>query len=218
MSTIKTSIIMSYYCEDEKREDIALRCIQAIQLYRNKTTEFILVCNGHYKRLKKYADKYFERDADCSPGRSANIGIRSAQGNILAILSNDALVSGDWLKEGTYIVKKYPKYLATSYYPMNRAWHELPSVDGFCVNSRVGSNQVIMTRKQFKDIGYYPEVNPMYDGSEYLNTWATKGYAVMMTKTRWVQDLGTAQHSYLKQKEKMGYEYHNRVVKFQPKA
>ncbi len=218
MSNIKTSIIMSYYCEDEKREEIALKCIQAIQPYRNKTTEFILVCNGHYKGLRKYADKYFERDADCSPGRSANVGLAVAEGNILAILSNDALVSGDWLKDCSKIVRKYPMYMATSYYPMNRAWHELPAVDGYCVNARVGSNQIVMTRKQFKDIGGWPEVNPMYDGSEYLNIWAAKGYAVMMTKTRWVQDLGRYQHSYLKQKEEMGYEYHNRVVRFIPKV
>ena len=209
---------MSYYSEDEKRTEVALQCIKAIQPYRNSTTEFILVCNGHYEGLREYADKYFERDADSSPGRSTNIGIMAAEGNVLAVLSNDALVGGDWLKESIKIVKKYPKYLATSYYPMNRSWHELPSVDGYCVNSRVGSNQIVMTRKQFKDIGPWPEVNPMYDGSEYLNEWARKGYGVMMTKTRWVEDLGRYQHSYLKQQEEMGYSYKNRVVRFVPKV
>jgi hypothetical protein len=216
VSVVK-SIIMSHYCEDEQRAEVSLKCIQAIQPYRNKITEFILVCNGHYEGLREYADKYFERPIDTSPGRSANIGSRAAEGNILAILSNDALVSGDWLKECSAIVKKYPMYMATSFYPNNRTWHELPAVDGYCVNSRVGSNQLVMTRAQYEDIGPWPEINPMFDGSEYINRWSAKGYAVMMTKTKWVEDLGRFRHSYLKQKEEMGYEYKNRVVRFVPR-
>lgn len=213
-----TSIIMSNYWEDDTRKEIALKCIKAVQPYRNETTEFILVCNGHYEGLRDYCDKYFERDTDFSPGRSANIGMAAAEGDVFAILSNDALVSGDWLKEGIEIVKGHPMYLATSFYPDNRTWHELPMVDGYYVNARVGSNQVIMTRAQYEDIGPYPEVNPAYDGSEYLNIWSSKGYAVMMTKTKWVEDLGRFKHSYLKQKEQMGYMYKNRVVKFMPRT
>ena len=196
---------MPHYSEDEHRSEIALTCIKALQEYRNKSTEFILVCNGSYPELKIYCDKYFERKADPSPGRSFNIGAKHAEGNILAFICDDVLVHKGWLKECIKIVKKYPKYLATPYFPHNRKWHELDPIDGYCVNSRVGSNCVIMTRKQFEDIGRWDEVNPIYDGSNYLNRWIAKGYAVMMTKERLADDLGRRTHSYLKQQEEMGY-------------
>lgn len=205
MPIITTSIIMPHYSEDEHRSKISLCCIKELQKYRNKTTEFILVCNGHYKGLRKYCDKYFEGNFAASPGMSMNIGAKAAKGKILVFIANDVLVHNGWLKECIKIVKTYPMHLATPYFPMNRKYYELDPIDGYCVNLRVGSNCLIMTNKQFKDIGLWPEVNPMVDGSEYYNRLIIKGYAVMMTKERMAEDLGRRQHSYIKQQQEMGY-------------
>jgi hypothetical protein len=205
---IETSIVMAHYSEDEERTALSKRCILAIQPYRDETTEFILVCNGHYEQeLRDYCDQYSERDADASPGKSFNIGARMAHGNILAFLCDDVLVQGNWLEECKEIVLKYPKYLATPSFPLNRKWHELPKIDGYCTNSRVGSDCVVMKRDQYDDIGPFDEVNPMYDGSNYLDRRIKKEYAGMMTKTRLAINLGTGVHSYAKQQQQMGYTY-----------
>jgi hypothetical protein len=196
---------MTHYSEDKERDDIALRCIKAIQPYRNKNVEFILVCNGFYEGLRQYCDKYFEREADASPGRSGNIGFNAGTGNILIGMSNDVLVTGDWIEECKEIVNKYPKHLATPLHIPNRKWHELPMVDGHCVNLRAGSNIMCMTRKQYEDIGPYDEFNPDYDGINYINRWIKKGYAMMMTTHKLAFDLGKFKHCYLKQQAKMGY-------------
>jgi hypothetical protein len=201
-----TSIVMIHYCEDDARAAIAEKCIKAIQPYRNASTEFILVCNGFYDGLSAYCDRYQEREADASPGRSFNIGARIAQGNILAFLCNDILVSGNWLDECIEIVLKHPHYLATPAYVSNRKYHELPMVDGYCVNERVGSDILVMTREQFNDIGEFDEVNPMYDGSNYINRRLKKGYPVIMTRKPLAVNIGTG-HSYAKQQAQMGYTY-----------
>jgi hypothetical protein len=206
-SRIDTSIIMTHYSENNARTEMALKCILAIQPYRNETTEFILCCNGHYPELKIYCDQYFDRDADASPGKSSNIGAKAAYGNILVFMCDDILVFGNWLDECKTILERYPKYLATPAYQSKRRWHELSMVDGYCVNKRVGSDIMVMTREQYNDIGKFDEVNPMYDGSNYINRRLKKGYAVMMTKEPLATNLSPNIHSYIKQQEQMKYEY-----------
>jgi len=205
--------MMTNYIEDEERRAISWRCIKAVQPYRNSKTEFILNNNGHYEGdYWNYCDKFLEREADSSPGRSHNLSVKIAEGDVFVFMCNDVLVQDDWLEECRDIVLKHPKYLATPFYPLKRKWHELEAVDGYCVNERVGSNIMVMTRKQFEDIGQHPEENPMADGSDYINRWVTKGYAVMMTKTRKAIDLAEHIHSYTKQQAVMGYTYKNRPV------
>jgi glycosyltransferase involved in cell wall biosynthesis len=203
---MNTSIIMAHYSEDEDRDAVALRCIHAIQPYRREDTEFILVCNGYYPNLSVYADIYFEREVDASPGKSFNIGARIAKGNVLVFMCDDILVNDNWLDECRDIVLNHPRYMVTPTYPRKRKYHELPMVDGYYVNHRVGSDIIIMTREQFNDVGEWDEVNPMYDGSNYINRRVQKGYAVMMTKTQLVNNIGTG-HSYARQQAEMGYTY-----------
>lgn len=203
---MNASIIMAHYSEDDARTELAKKCIQAIQPYRNLFTEFILVCNGYYEDLSMYCDKYYEREADSSPGRSFNIGARAARGHVLAFMCDDILVNGNWLDECRAIVSNHPGYMATPAYSKNRKYHELPMVDGYCVNERVGSDILVMTRAQWFIVGEWDEVNPMYDGSNYINRRVQKGYSVMMTKIPMAINIGTG-HSYLKQQLEMGYTY-----------
>jgi GT2 family glycosyltransferase len=204
---IDTSIIMAHYSEDEARTELALKCIKAVQPYRSETTEFILVCNGFYPELKQYCDQYFEREVDTSPGRSCNIGIKAAKGNTVALICNDVLVTGNWLEECKIILEKYPKYIAVAAYQLERKWHEYPPIDGYCVNTRVGSDFGVYKKEYLEDIGPFDEVNPMLDGSNFLNRRIKKGYLCMMTKKPLAFNMAPRIHSYSKQQAKLGYTY-----------
>lgn len=195
---------MTHFSEDPQRDAIALNCIQGIQKFRNATTEFILVCNGHYDGLEQYADQYFERvPADDSPGRSTNIGVRAAKGKYIFWLCNDSYLFGNCIEECKKILDENPgKYLVTPMWPKIRKRHELPPVNGYAVNQRLGSAALMLTREQVDDIGPLSEVDPGHDGSELIDRWIDKGYAVMLTKEQYAEDKDPVHHSYTKKYKK----------------
>ena len=196
------SIIFGHYSEDAARDSIALRCLSTIQQFRNKNTEIIVSCNGHYgDSWKLLADKWIERDADIQPGRTINRGITVSEGRIYFIMSNDILLYPGAVEQSAAIVRGYQKYLSTPIYPVKRQWHEKDPIDGYNVNSRLGSNCLCMRKDQYLDIGPFDEVLINFDMVNYINRWIRKGYAVAMTKDILAKDLGLNVHSYKKQEE-----------------
>ena len=203
------SLIFGHYSEDFERDKLALQCIIALQQFRNNLNlniELIVSCNGHYQgHLKEYADKYIERDADLKPGKTMNDGIKVADGDIFILLANDVLLRTGAIEKTAEILRKYPRYLATPVYYNPRKWHELPMVDGYCVNTRAGSDCLGMTRKQYEDIGPLDEVLINFDMINYINRWMRKGYAVMLTKEILGRNIANGVHSYVKQQKQFKF-------------
>lgn len=202
------SILFGHYSEDKERDRIALECIKRVSdLYLdNSNIEIIVTCNGHYpESLDMYCDAYKERDVDILPGRTINEGVALARGDIFFIMSNDILIEPGAVEQCAELVTKYPMYMATPIYPKQRQFHERPSVDGYNVNLRLGSNCMCMTRKQFEDIGPFDEVLINFDMINYINRWIRKGYAVMMTKEILATDISNSKHSYTKLQEQTGF-------------
>lgn len=207
---IETSIIMSHYSEDKRREDIARRCIQAVQPHRNDKTEFILIFNGRYSyrdEFIKYCDQWHERDADASPGRSNNIAYKLAKGKILFILCNDVLLYDGAVAECVRLLKKYEKYLvspASVTENKMRIWGRKLE-DGYLGCDRAGDTVCCLTRKQRENVGPSDEVDPWTDGINLANRRLAKGYTVLLTKEPMCENLAPGIHSFKKQQRMLGY-------------
>lgn len=199
----KVSIIFGHYSETQEREALAIRSLESMQQFRNADCELIISANGHYgDTLKQYADKYIERDADLSSGRTFNVAVKQAEGDIFFFTANDMELEHDAISQCVEIVTKYPKHLATPVYPMIRKHHELPPVDGYAVNERIGSGCFCMTRTQWNDIGPQDEKMIYFDMVNYINRWIDKGYAVMATKRRAGRDIGQGKPSSFENQKK----------------
>lgn len=202
----QASIIFTHYSEDADRWSLAKRSLESLQQFRTDDIELIISANGIYGDFfKLYADKYIEREVDLKPGKSINDGIKVADSNIFIIIANDIVLYSKAIQACIELVWKYPKYLVTPVYPRNRKHHELPSVDGYPVNQRLGSGCLCITRAQYEDIGPFDEVMVNFDFINYMNRWIEKGYAVMGTKEPMGRDIGQGVHSYNKQMKEYGY-------------
>ena len=198
------------------------QCLEALQPLRNGNIEVIISSNGIYPNLDQYCDQYVYRHLDNSVGKTMNRGIRFAKGDNLILMANDILLKPGAVEECIEIVKNHPHHLSSPMYLNSRKYHEMPMVDGYHVNQRVGADCVCMTRKQFEDIGWFDEIMLVFDAVNYMNRWIKKGYSTILTKEIMATDLGklgrsTNYRSYLGQAEQIGFiGYHSRRAKLNP--
>lgn len=107
-----------------------------------------------------------------------NDGARRARTKYLAMICNDILFTGNWLKDCVNFLENHEgKYLST---PIpadranNRPKHYAGEIDGWRLNSRAGSNVFVIRKEDFEKIGEFPPVT----GSAWVNRYAQMGYVV----------------------------------------
>jgi glycosyltransferase involved in cell wall biosynthesis len=142
-----------------------------------------------------------ENNRGLSIGR--NLGASMATGKYIAFSDDDILFQPGWLEECVEMVEQGEKFMATPVWqPRVRKW-ELPSVNGWRQNYRVGSNCMVMRKTAFDDIGKFSWMRRSikHDASKtgmyYANRITAKGYTFLVTKTRKALDMGIGKHSYL---------------------
>lgn len=202
---MQASIIFGHYSEDKEREEIAKRSLLAIKSQLNSKMELIIVFNGLYPyrgEFIKYCDRWHERVADPSPGRTINIGFSMAKSNIVFYVANDVLLYSGAISECVRLISKYPQFIVAPVYPppykdkLNRPFGD------YLTNKRAGDMAYCMTKDQIKDIGKHDEISCWTDEINYMNIRTAKGYTVLLTKKPMGEDMAPGIHSFKEQIKK----------------
>jgi glycosyltransferase involved in cell wall biosynthesis len=98
---LKVSVVISTYSEDRSR--YVHDCIESLKSQSISPSEIILVLDPRPQLLDFYRSK-FSRDARVLAGdgfglsNARNAGVKSAGGDIVAFIDDDAIASTDWIK------------------------------------------------------------------------------------------------------------------------
>lgn len=171
----------------------------------SKGVELIVVNNGKRDgNFKTLCHKYIENPRN-SMGGGRNLGYDNSTGEFVCFIDNDIWCEHRFWIEAIELLEKHSdkKLIAT---PIYTACHVLQDkfnrgfLDDHLLNTRSGSNCLLMTRKSFEEIGRFPELEQgLYrgnDGVKFCNKQIYAGYLMIHTRAGLARDIGLAKHTY----------------------
>lgn len=203
----KLSIIFLHYSVDEVKSYFGFRCLKRLWALakRNPNIELIVVNNGwRDANFKTLCHKYIESSKN-SMGFGRNLGFDNSSGEFVCFIDNDIYCEHSFWIEAIELLEKYPdkKLIAT---PIYTPCHTLQDkynkgeLDGHLLNTRSGSNCLLMRRTSFEEIGRFPEFDQgLYrgnDGVKFCNMQIRAGYLVIHTRYGLARDIGLPKHTY----------------------
>jgi len=208
---MKLSIILTHYSTDDFKSENGRKCIESVKKTLNDDCELIIVNNGDRDDFSDIANLYIKNFKN-SLGGARNLGFSKCSGDYICFIDNDVIPEQGWWEECIELLEKYPdrKLIASPVHSKGhmRVKFKRGMLGDNMLNTRAGSNCLVMSRKTFEDIGLFWEnpasgdVKGMYassvDGVEFCNRQYKKGYLVILTRRPMAIDIGSISYKYLK--------------------
>jgi len=193
------SIIWVHYALTETRSEMARASLATlIETTFNIPCEITVVDNGgsledsmHFVKLadEKKIQHYIRNGDNMHFSYARNQAIRLASGKYIAISDDDIIFDHGWLQMCVGMLKEFPdkKFVASIiYYPYtsaakDRRYHA-GEIQGkrrtYKLNQRAGSNQMVMRREVFDEVGTFPLHR--IGGSYFVDNLVRAGYLTIL--------------------------------------
>lgn len=163
----KYSVVVLIYHRSKELLQMALNCIGSIKVH-SKDYELIIVDNGSSEKYDwgKECNTYIRFDKNMGISHGWNAGIKNARGKYIVILSDDTIVSPDWLL-------KLEESMLQPHAGVGQLYVEhLPQGVGIVETYKWPSGACFMLNKNTIDrVGYFDEMTYYPANWEDLDYW-----------------------------------------------
>ena len=210
------SLIFVHFSTDDYKSYVSERCLTRLWYmakWHNLVPTELIVVNNCDRDLyfKDKCDIYIQND-NRSLGRARNKAFDVSKGKYVCFMDDDIYPDHRFWHQCLQLLEKYPdkKLIATPIYTGGHVYtvkHDRGFLDGHLLNTRSGSNCLLMKWESFEEIGRFdepvPQISPdgkvLYHGLEgvdFCNRQIKKGYLVIHTWPGQARDLGLKLHNY----------------------
>lgn len=195
--SIKVSVVVPAYNEEKYIAD----CIKSLlaQDFPTEAYEIIVVDNGSTDRTMEIAASMGVRVLNKvgNVGAVRNFGVKNANGDVIAFIDSDCVVSKDWITKGLLLInsKENSVYGGGALLRKNASWIEtnwLLGADENKVPKDLLGCSIFITKKNFVDVGCFDELISSGEDTLLANALRRNSCAVIMTPEISVIHLGNA--------------------------
>src|SRR3990167_596228 len=199
------SIIFIHFSVNEERSSLARKSLKSLQETIHTPLEIMVVDNGENIEDSKFfleecqnkrISLYIRNADNLHYALARNQAMKLVEGEYVVIVDDDLIYEDGWLEKCIWLLKQtFPQKMIAS--PLSCStkggsrWRkddiEIEN-EKFNVNTRAGSNCMVMRKETMNDLGFFP-IHPK-SGSRYADRLTRKGYAVISPKINMAYDMG----------------------------